>query len=228
MKLSIDIDLEQAIGQALTPEKLGPILNKHLTDAVTSAISDATGYSSDFRKQVAAQLKSMLPHGLHDAELVKFQHVLNQAVTDVVRCANRDAVTTALQQAVEQVMPDVPPVVKASELIEAARAHFAKGAHESIYAHYQPSEYSPGGWLALDADARCSSVWRARYCVAIHDEGRVYSLRLDGEPINPTSRPDIIGRFHSMLMAMYVGRSALDMDMTEDDIEEAAVGEYDC
>ena len=226
MKLSIDIDLDAAIGQALTPEKLGPILNKHVTDAVTSAISDATGYSSDFRKRLTAQMKEMLPHGLHNAELVKFQQVLNQAVTDVLRCANQDAVTTALNKAVQGVMPDMPPVVKVSELLKAARSHFAKEEHEDFYVHYKPSD-SGGGWLAMDSDEHCHSEYRAKFRLAIAEDGRVYCLHLDGVAITPTSRPDIIGVFESMLMAMYVGRSTLEVDLDADEIEEAGVGGYD-
>lgn len=39
MELKISIDLEAALAQALAPEKLQPILDKHIIGAITSALT---------------------------------------------------------------------------------------------------------------------------------------------------------------------------------------------
>lgn len=236
MELKINIDLEAALGEALSAEKLGPILDKHLKEAVTSAISDATGYRSEFRKKLTEQVAAALPHGLNLDDVAKFQQVLNQTLLEVVRCANQDAVTVALEKAVKQVMPDVPPVVKMSDLVKEAREGFHKERTDAFFAYFEPSEYG-GGWLYLDENEkpgdsygrsdRDSQKYRARYRLAFNKEGSVYALHLDGKDVTPSSRPDIIGSFDAMLMAMYVGRSSLEVDIDADDVESAASEHWD-
>ncbi|MNL81981.1 hypothetical protein D3C87_2092390 [compost metagenome] len=73
----------------------------------------------------------------------------------------------------------------------------------------------------------CRSQYSARIRLGVNKEGDVYSLKLDGKDITPSSRPDVIGRFDTMLMAMYVGRTRLEIDMDEDDVESAASEQYD-
>lgn len=236
MELKINIDLEAALGEALSAEKLGPILQKHLTEAITSAVLDATGYRSEFRKKLTEQVAAALPHGLNLDDVVKFQHVLNKTVLEVVRCANQDAVTLALEKAVKQVMPEVPPVVKMSDLIKDAREDFHKEPTDAFFAYFEPSEYG-GGWLYLDENEkpgdsygrsdRDSNKYRARYRLAFNKEGCVYALHLDGKDVTPSSRPDTIGSFDATLMAMYVGRSSLEVDMDPDDVESAASEQWE-
>ena len=72
MKLAIDIDFEGALTNALSQEKLAPMLDK--------AISEATGYRSEFRKQLTEQIKGALPHGLGLDDMMKFQHALNAVI----------------------------------------------------------------------------------------------------------------------------------------------------
>lgn len=71
MELKVNIDLEAVVAQAVAPEKLQPILDKHITDAIASAIKDATGYRSKFREAVEAQLTEAMPHGLKIDDVAK-------------------------------------------------------------------------------------------------------------------------------------------------------------
>lgn len=236
MDLNITIDIERAIAQALQPEKLQPILDKHITDAITSAIRDATGYRSTFQETLKNQLAAAMPHGLALDDVAKFQHVLNGAMNRVVQECNANAVNTALEAAVKHVAPDVPAVIKMSELIEKARDGFHKEKHEAFYAYYEPSEYGGGGWLYLDSDeqpgtssyrSRADRKYQAEHRMGFTKEGCVYALRLDGKDITPRSLPDVIGSFDAILMAMYVGRTRLEADMDDGDVESAASAQYD-
>lgn len=242
MELNIKIDIEAAIANALQPEKLQPILDKHITDAVTASIREATGYNSTFRSSIENQLKEALPHGLSLDDVAKFQTVLNGAMNRAVAECNASSVQLALEKAVKEVMPDVPPVIKLSELMKEARSSWNKvDDNEAFYAYFEQTEYG-FGHLFLDSSEnpgetgysyssirrdRESQKHRAKHQIAFTKDGEVYSLRLDNKQITPTSRPDIIGRFESILMAMYVGRTRIEVDMDADDVEAASEAQYD-
>ncbi|MNK89569.1 hypothetical protein D3C87_1095830 [compost metagenome] len=108
MELKISIDLEAALAQALAPEKLKPILDKHIIGAITSAIDDATGYRSTFRTALKDQLAAAMPHGIEIADVAKFQHVLNEVLRNAVHGQNAASLNTALEKAAASVMPDMP------------------------------------------------------------------------------------------------------------------------
>jgi len=227
MKLEINLNIEDAINNALAPEKLNPLLDKAVNDALKSAIEDATGYRSEFRKAMEVQLKEAMPHGMGVADVAKFQHVLNAAMTKLVDAANNETVKAAMEKAVKSVMPDVPARVKMSDLIKAARDGFHKEDHEAFYANYKESEYGGGGWLSLDGNEDCRSEYSAETLLSITKEGEVYSLKFNGKQVTPSSMPDAIGHMDGLLLSMYVGRTTIDIDIDADDIESLARDQSD-
>ncbi|AVS67880.1 hypothetical protein C8245_21370 [Paracidovorax avenae] len=238
MKIEINIDLEASVAAALAPEKLQPILDKHITDAITSAVRDATGYDSEFRKGLKEQMKQVLPHGLGIDDVVKFQQVLNTSIRNALQGANSDAITTALNACVQKVMPDVPAEVKLSELLEEVRAGFHKEKHEAFYAFWDPSEHGGGGHLYLDSaempgnryggrGSRDGVKYSAEISLAVNAQGEVYTLKFRNQEVTPASRPNVITRLDSILMAMYVGRTRLIVDMDDDEVESAAGEQWD-
>lgn len=240
MKLEINLDLEAALASALAPEKLAPILDKHIAEAVTSAVRDATGYNSAFSKALKEQLAEAMPHGLKLDDVAKFQQVLNHSLAGLVGGMNADAVNTALRKVAAEALPEVPAVVKLSELLKEAREGFHKEEHEAFYALWEPDRHGgTGGWLYLHSDrspgttiysssrSRESSKYDARYQLAVSSSGDVYALQLDGRQVTPAARPDVIGHFDSILMSMYVGRTRLEVDMDADEVESAAAEQYD-
>lgn len=234
MELKVNIDLEAAVAQALAPEKLQPILDKHITEAITSAIKDATGYRSKFRETVEAQLVEAMPHGLRLDDVAKFQHVLNAALQSAVHAQNSEAVNIALAEAAKEALPDVPTVIKISELMEAAREGLLYSeSGRAFYAHLDRSE-SGGGWLYLDENENPGKgygidggKYSAKYSIAFQGDGSVYALKLRDKQVTPASRPDVITHFDASLMSMYVGRTRLEIDMDPDDVESAAAEQYD-
>lgn len=236
MKLEINLDFEAAIAAALSPEKLGPILDKHIVAAVSSAVQDVTGYRSPFAEALKAQMAAALPHGLSIDDVAKFQHVLNQTITSLAQGMNAEAVNAALRKAAASTMPDVPSVMKLSEFLEEARDGFHKEKHDAFYALWEPSDYGGGGHLYLDSDAdfgessrygSTKSKYSAERQLAVNEAGEVYTLKLDGRAVTPASRPDVITRFDSILMCMYVGRTRLELDIDADEVEAAATAQYD-
>lgn len=233
--MNITIDFEGAIARALTPEALNPILDKHLKGAITSAIEDATGYRSEFQKALKEQLASALPHGLAIDEVAKFQHILNGALQAVVTEANGAAVEAAMKKVVANVMPEVPAVMKLTEFMATMRDGLHLDQHQAFYCFLERTNgYTH---LYFDSDERptgCSTYsdredmkYRARFSLAANKEGEVYSLKLRGKEVTPSSLPDVIGSFDAALMAMYVGRTRLEVDMTDDDVCSISNEQYD-
>lgn len=226
MQISIELDLPSIISQSVSAERIQPILDKAIAEAVTSAIRDATGYSSPFRKALDIQLKDALPHGLCIDDVAKFQHMANAAVVNAVHGANAATIQAALTKALSKVLPDVPASIKLSELMQKAREGFSKETHEAFYALYEPSGYG-GGRLFLDSDEGTSDKYRADMCLTFNKKGEVYRLKLDGCDITPSSAPNAMGDFDGLLLALYVGRTTIEIDLDPDEVESAAEAEYD-
>lgn len=231
MEIKLDLDLHGMVSQAVSAERLQPLLNDAISKAVKSAIEDATGYSSEFRKLLTEQMKAALPHGLGLDDVVKFQHVLNTAMAQVLNVQNNETVALAMRKACEDVLPEVPAVVKLSDLMKKARDGLHVYDGKPFFAKLTTSDYGTR-YLALDGEEHPGGKYTsypehsARYRLAIDKDGEVYSLRLKGELIKPSSLPDIVGSFDATLMAFYVGRSRLEIDMTDYQVESAAEEEY--
>lgn len=73
MEIKIDLDLPAIIANAVSAERIQPIVDKAIADAIKSAITDATGYRSAFSEALKAQLAEVLPHGLGLDDVAKFQ-----------------------------------------------------------------------------------------------------------------------------------------------------------
>lgn len=238
VNISIELDLPGIIAQACAADRLQPLIDKAIADALKTAISEATGYRSEFSKELTAQLTQALPHGLGVADVAKFQHVLNAAVTKHVHGANAATVETAFDRILRDAMPDVPASVKLSELLAMARSGFHKEEHEAFYAYWEPSTYG-GGWLYLDDDERpkqgYSSTnldredmkYSASHRIAVNKDGTVYATRLDDMDLTPAALPKAVGEFNGTLLAMYVGRTKLAIDCDDDDVRSAASEQYD-
>jgi hypothetical protein len=235
MELNVKIDLEAAVAQALAPEKLQPILDKHIIGAITDAIDDATGYRSTFRTALKEQLAGALPHGIEIADVAKFQHVLNEVLRNAVHGQNAATLNTALEKAVASLIPDVPATVKLSQLMEDARHGLHVENREAFYALFE-QQYG-FSHLYLDRETNKGSLYgsgnsetkkyAADYRLDFDKEGRCYSMKLDGKQVTPGSLPNAVGGFEATLLALYVGRTRLEIDMDPDDLESAAGEQWD-
>lgn len=226
MEIKIELNLPELIASAVSAEKIQPILDKAISQAITNAIREATDYSSPFSKALKQQLTDAMPHGLAIDDVAKFGHVLNAALTDAVHGENTNTIQAALRKAAAAALPDVPSRVKLSELLNEARDGFHKEEYEAFYAHLELSEYG-GGWLSLDKDRSTRDEHRADIRIAFNKEGEVYALRLNGQQITPKSTPVVISRFEGILLSMYVGRTSLEVDQDADEVEYAAAERCD-
>lgn len=226
MEIKIDLDLPAIIGAAVSAERVQPLIDKAIAESIKDAINEATGYRSKFREELKKQLTDAMPHGLDIDDCAKFQLMLNAAVTDAVQGQNAAVVQAALRAAAKAVMPDVPACIKLSDLVKEARDGFHKEQNEAFYALLEMNDYG-GGALYLDSDEKCREKHRADMRIAFTKEGEVYALRLDGYDITPKSTPSAVGSFDGLLLSMYVGRTSLEIDCDEDDVESAAAEQYD-
>lgn len=226
MEIKIELDLPAIIGAAVSAERVQPLVDKAIAEAIKSAISDATGYRSAFSEALKKQLAEAMPNGLGIDDCAKFQHMLNAAVTSAVHDENAQTIGAAMRAAARAVMPDVPPRIKLSELIEAARDGFHKEKHEAFYAHLEMSD-AGYGVLFLDSDESMREKYRADMRLQFNKEGEVYALHLNGRDVTPKSTPSAVGRFDGLLLSMYVGRTSLELDCDEDEVAYAARDQSD-
>lgn len=228
MEIKIELDLPAIVAQAVSAERIQPIVDKAIAEAVKDAITDATGYRSKFREAMKEQLSEAMPHGLRIDDVAKFQQVLNAAVSSAVQGENAKAVQTAITSAVGSFLPDLPASIKLSDLLQRARDGFHKESHEAFFAELEMSEYSGGGgWLYLDGEESTRGTYSASMRLAFTKEGQVYSLKLDDKVATPMSLPNAVSEFDALLLALYVGRTTLEIDMDEHDVKSAASEQYD-
>lgn len=228
MNFNFEIDIEGIVAAAVAPERIQPLLDGAITKALKDSLEEATGYRSEFRKLLTQQLSEALPHGLRVHDVAKFQQMLNIAVSNAVEGANAAALRTALERVAQSVMPEVPARIKLSELLEQARSGFHKDDHERFYARFEPSQYSSGGGhLYLDSNPDTRETYRAEMRLAFTGDGTIYALKLDGHDITPKSTPAAVGDFDGLLLAMYCGRTTLDVDMDEQEVEYACEAKED-
>ena len=226
MEIKIDLDLPSIISQAVSAERIQPIVDKAVTEAITSAVRSATDYSSDFRKALELQLKEAMPHGLEVGDVAKFQLMANAAVTEAVKGANAETIQAAIKVGLKNAVPDVPSRIKLSELMKLAREGFLKETHEAFYAHFERTDYGYGH-LYLDSEADKTDEYRADVRIDFNQDGKVYSAKIDGRDITPNSIPKAIGAFDGLLLSMYVGRTSLEVDIDEGDVESLAQEQWD-
>lgn len=227
MEIKINLDLQEMISNACSAEKLQPIISKAITETVKDAIESATGYRSAFRETLKTQFAEAMPHGLNVSDVVKFQQLMNSAMNDLVLAANNNTIKTAMDAAVEKAFPNLPARIKLSELMKEARSGLHVEEGERFFACYDEGNYGCGH-LFLDASDSCRSKHDASIRLSFSkDSGSVYRLKLEGENITPSSRPTVIDRFDSLLMALYVGRSTLEVDIDSDEVESLSDAQDD-
>jgi hypothetical protein len=234
--MNITIDFEGALARALQPETINPILDKHIGKAIGDAIEEATGYRSEFRKAVTEQLKEAIPHGLRADDAMKFAHILNTAIQKVVGEANNASITAAINRATSSLLPEIPGSMKLSKFAETMRYGLHKEAHQPFYAYMETSDYGTT-YIYFDEDEKPGNnsrysdredmKYRADYRLAVDKDGRVYSLRFEGANVTPASLPNVGGEFDATIMAFYVGRTTLEIDMDDGDLESLSAEQYD-
>ncbi len=223
MQITIDLDIESAIKTALSHERLSPILDRAITSAVIQAVQDAVGYNAPFTKMLKAKVAEAMPCGLDLAEQTKFQHILNDAVGKSVIAAHMEAATAAIMKASQAALPGVPAEIHLSDLLKAARDHLLHSDGGDFFAQVVEG-FTKGCRLIYIDEKPGTDRYRAAYHISISDDGSAYSVVMDRRPITPASRPDVISRFSSLLMALYVGRTRLLIDLDEDGVERIATG----
>ena len=143
MNINITLDIPTIISNAVTAERIQPIVDKAIGDAIKDAINDATGYRSEFREVLKKQIAEAMPHGIRLSDVAKFQHILNAALTNAVHGENAAAIKTALAKAVSSVMPEVPERIKLSELLEQARVRLPFRRPRLALARFPPADGRP-------------------------------------------------------------------------------------
>lgn len=227
MNIPIELDLHAILSASLAPERIQPLVDKAIADAIKYAIDSATGYRSPFRERLQEQLVEALPHGLAIDDVAKFQHVLNSAISTAVHGQNSEALRVAMRETVKLALPHVESRIKLSDLMKKARDGFCKREYESFYAECEISSHGTVYLYLAEDDERGMNKYKADVKMSITKEGDVYSLEMRGNPVTYRKLPTAISEFDGLLLSLYVGRCTLEIDMDPDDVRAAAESQCD-
>ncbi len=215
-KITIDLDLASIITAAVSTERLQPLVDKAIMEAIKRAIEEATGYRSAFSETLKKQLADALPHGMSIEDAAKFQQVFNAALTSAVHTANNSTIQTAMRKAIDYVVPNMPSTIALSEFMKEVREGFRKKDNESFFAELELSDCGGGGgWLTFDKNEFCKGRYAANFRLAFNKEGEIYAMKWEDKDLTPQSVPNVISRLDGLLMSMYVGRTVLVIDCNE-------------
>ncbi len=226
MQFTIEIDIQGIVANATSHERIQPLLDKAITEALRQSIDEATGYRSEFRKELTAQLIEALPRGLSVDDAAKFQQVLNQTLSQAVQGENVAALQAAISKSMGEIIKKPPTTVKLSEFMETIRSGLHKEDHEEFFAQLEVTDYG-FTYLSFDSDEKCQSWHGAEYRLGIMENGEVFSLKMCGVEVKRASLPNVIGEMNGLLMSMYVGRTTMQVDMDADDVADAARSKTD-
>lgn len=223
MELTLNIDIEAAIQAALSPEKIGPAVDKAVSGCVNSAVREVFGYGGAVYRQLEEQFAGLIPHGLNEGDAARFQVVLQNTIRETVVGTNAEAVRLAITQSVNEIIGTEDKALKLSDLLRFYKESLHDDAAEF---HAQLEENAYGGYH-LSLNGAPLKGYQSKYScetrLAITEDGRVYSLFHKNEHFTPATFPHAaINEFDVATLSLYVGRRHLVIDMSADEVEDFA------
>ena len=126
MELNIDIEsvVAQAVAAALHPDKLQPIITSNVDKAVKEAIDAQFGYRSDFTKLLTEKVATCMPTDFED--MGRMADLMLKTVQEQLQQVQHDFVKQAVEGRLQQMLKQLPPVMKLSELVRMFTEKFSE------------------------------------------------------------------------------------------------------
>lgn len=64
--------------------------------------------------------------------------------------------------------------------------------------------------------------YHAKYALSISSVGEAYSMKLEGMDLTPTKLQNVIASLDGLMLALYTGRTSIEPDIDDDDVESRA------
>lgn len=217
------------VGYLRTPDGRAAA-EKCIVKVLNDAIASATGYSSDFRKQVdAAMLKALqLNEGV---EIASYNDAILKVIERQVEHATADAIERQVAARMKDLLRPVPAEIKLSELVEEYRKHLkgkrsagcdCHGDARMTFAHETPS--GAFHYYSLDPEPgqppnRCE----VRFGVY---QGKVFFLSFESAEVEKRLFVGPLYGFHRFLFQLKAANATLVLDCGPDDVDLSYGDDY--
>lgn len=226
--MQIDINIEQIVAEsvaaALHPEKIQPIIEKNVQDAVKGAIEKQFSYSSPFKKALEEKLAGIMPTEFED--LGRYGDLVMKTVTCLLNDRQDQAVNQTIKEKLEAMLSPFPERLSLSELIAKltiafADSHRRDGSDQPtiIIEKSDNDGLTPGYWHFYADPKECQEKYQCDIQMAFRPDGECYSLKIDE---HDPRKSLLLGRdFNAerLIMGLYTGGVKIDYeDVDTDDI----------
>lgn len=229
MQIDITSLIADAAEKVLAPENLAPKLEKALSEAIGSALDDAMGYRSEFRKMLNETMAKAMPGGVDG--VTKIGELVAQRVAALVSNAQDNALSQLIDKQLEDLIEPAPAELKLSQLM----AELTKRWDRRDYDKPEGSaptfiiERSSHGTTTLYADKNegtDESECEFEICFTEKDS-EILLMRVRGEQHNGRSHM-ITRRWNDelYLTRLFVGKTKFTLDAREGEQHDHYYSEY--
>ena len=234
--MQIDLDIENmladAVRNALSPEKMQPIIEANVSKAVRSAIEEQFRYSSPFDKLLKDSVSAVMPTSLEDMGR------LGDLVLKTVMATVNETQVDFVQRAVEAKMKSMLQALPAKMTLSALVGMLVKEFDEPD--NYERKECSRPSIIVKKADYPVSGYWSlafdpeegkgeysCRVRAAFTQEGRCYSLHIQGEDVKKALLISTTYSADALMLQLYIGGVEVELDKEDFEDVEYSSGNFD-
>lgn len=203
---------------------------KCIVKVIESAIESATGYNSDFRKQVdAAMVKALQLTG--DIEIESYNDAILKVMAAQLQHATADTIERQVAERMKRLLEPAPTEIKLSELIEKYREYLKNKIDGGCVCHGEGvmtflHDQSDSGFdhYSLDEDSGKSS-YKCDIRFGIY-KSTMYHLAFQSGDVEKQLFVGPLYDFQRLLFQMKAAQTKVVIDCTPDDVE-LAYANYD-
>lgn len=220
--MQIDINIEQIVAEsvaaALAPEKIQPIIQKNLDEAVKDAITEQFSWRSPFREMLKEKLAGVMPTDIDD--LARYGDLVVKSVKGMLAESQQQAIRQTIEEKLASMLKPLPSSMKLSELIAKLTEHFAdsyerEGSLSPTFHAEEPD--ATNGYWDFCADPRSDvSKYGCAIKMRFDKEGTCWSLKMEDRDakaliLGPSFAAD------ALVLNLYTGGIKIERDRVDTD-----------
>lgn len=180
---STAVNLNEMVNGSLSKivsEKLPQMIEKHLSEAVNSVISDAFSYSSEIRRQIKLAVSSKMCLNFDDITIPEYNKMITATINEALcKVAHFEGLEKLKKDTEEMLTKSIPAEIKISELVREFATDDSAGEERSeniMFIH----ELHSGDfhYYYMDKDDS-SSRYDCAICITTY-QGKICSAKIDG------------------------------------------------
>ena len=219
MKIEFDLEsiLATAAIEALKPERIQELMNKHLTKSVDDAISEAFSYRSPFNVMLKEKISQAMPADLKD--LGRFGDVVLKQVNSYIQQYMEGQAQQITQARMTELLKPFDKEITMSKLAELLRDKFYVGFYGDCDEGAPTIIIQRGneeGWFDLYADAKQNTSQYSCELKARFKQGICWDFELKRQCIKATDKYfGCLFNADALILNLYTGQTKVILDETD-------------